>query len=585
MNKIILFTAIYFFSAFLCREVKASSRYLFSFHHYNDIYSYNQVFSLPTQSTKLFFWNIDASQDASKNMTLAKEEDRYLLSFALGIRPFHFATITCSEKASQNRIETEQLSSKVKKNEFSVEALLQPFRTVSVTPYIIAISDRYVRTPEDSFSIDNPGTEKGIKGVLDIKNITNIETELAFIDQEISSEKRGLIDAGFDKVIKDFRIGGNFEGKNILTHYPILNGREEKFLESARGNFYSDFAVRDNLVTFIHYEGSFQNELYTLLEGFGGKHNNEKRTYHTIATDVNYQMNEKLGFDVSVEGYRGKRAYQDGINDEHSTVKTLTPRITFCPHRNARMTLKHSIRLSSFSFPNPVTVTDRDILEKSIWFSSSYALPHSTDLFLSLGRTENHTVYIRSQLSANNVKRTSYTIETMVSHFANNIVKLEERFSLVANYQVYDFKAQRNLFTRNFSHQSKFYLLVFQAFEPSVQYKLIQQDWGPYLYSYDVQEYVFYPNVGNKKESFIFALEVKPFTLLSITPTYTRINNYYENFIETSQTKTAFIEEYYAAHLKYKENEAKFIDFDITWVKRDEAKSFFEIKTRISFSV
>lgn len=585
MKKIASFTITCLLLALSCGQVGATSRYHFSFHHYNDIYSYNQVFSLPTQSTSIFFWHIDASQDASKNLTLAKEEDRYLLSFGLGIHPFHFATLRFMEKASQNHIQTEQLSSKIKKNEFTIEAPLQPLQAVTITPYFISITDRYVRTPEDSFSISNPGIARGVRGIFDISNITNIETELSFVDQRISSEKRGLIDASFDKAIKDIRIGGNFEGKNILTHYPIMNGREEKFLESAHGNAYSDFAVRDKLFAFIRYEGSFQNELYTLLEGFGGKHNNEKRTYHTIATNLRYEMNSKLSFDVSVEGYRGKRTYQDGVNDENSTVKTLTPTITFCPHRNSRLTLKHSIRLSSFSFPNPVTVTDRDILQKSIWFSSSYVLPQGTDLSLSLGRIENHTIYIRSQLSANNLQRTSYTIETAVSHFANDIVKLEERFSLVANYQLHDFLMQRNLFTRSFSHQSKFYLLISETFEPSAQYKLIKQDWGPYLYSYDSGEYVFYPNVGNKKESFIFALEIKPFTSVSIEPTYTRVNNYYENFIETSETKTSFIEEYYGTHLKYKENEAKFIHFDITWVNRNEADNFFEIKARISLSV
>jgi hypothetical protein len=519
-------------------------------------------------------------------MTLAKEEDRYLLSFSVGIRPYRFLTIKLKEKASQNRIETNQLSSKIIKNELTIEAPFQPLPWATIMPYFVSIADRYVKTPEDSFSISNPGTGRGVKGIFDIRNVTNIETELGFFDQEISSEKRGLVDASFDRIYKDIRFGGNFEGKNILTHYPILNGREEKFLESARGDVYSDFVFRDKLMTFFRYEGSFRNEVYSLLEGFGGKHSNEKRTYNTVATSLSYRINPKLSLDISLEGYKGNRAYQDGINDEHSTVKTLTPSVTIRPHRNSRMTLKHSIRLSSFSFPNPITVTDRDILEKSILFTSSYALPRGTDLSLSLGRIENHTIYIRSELSANNVKRTSYTFDTNITHFVHNIVKIEEEFSLISNYQLYDFLSQRNLFTRNFSHQSKLRLLVFRTVQPSAQYKFIKQDWGPYLYSYDSQEYVFYRNVENRKATMAFALEIKPFTPLSIEPKYTRVENHYKNYLETSATQTTiFIEEHYGTQFEYEAKEGNLIHFDITWVKRNAANNFFEIKARISYSV
>jgi hypothetical protein len=585
MKNVFFLTIMCFNLLCLFSRTTATSRYRFSFHHYNDIYSYSQAFSLPTKSTHLFSWNVDASQDANKNMTLAKEEDRYLVSFSMGIHPWHLASIRFTEKVSQNRIETKQLSSKISKNEFGIETPFQPLQSVILSPFFVSISDRYMKTPKDSLSISNPGIGRGVKAIFDIQNVTNIETELAFFNQEISSEKRGLIDASFDKLFKDIRLGGNFEGKNIVTHYPILNGREEKFLESARGDVYSDFSLYDKLITFIRYESSFQNDIYSLLEGFGGKHNNEEKTHHTIATTVSYRMSPRFTLDVSLEGYKGEKAYQDGINDEHSTVKTFTPAITVCPHRNSRMTLKHSIRLSSFSFPNPVTVTDRDILEKSILFTSSYALPRDTDLLLSLRRVENHTIYIRSELSANNVRRTSYAFETNVSHFANNVAKIEEQFAIVANYQLYDYLSQRSLFTRDFSHQSKLYLLFFKTVEPSAQYKFTKQDWGPYIYSYDSKEYIFYRNVENRKETFAFALEIKPLTLLSVTPSYTRINNRYRNFLETAAQTTTFIEEHYSTQLKYREREGKFIHFDITWVKRNVAKDFFEIKARISYAV
>jgi hypothetical protein len=568
-------------------ETEASnSRYQFSFHHYNDIYSYSQAFSLPSQGNEAFFWHINAAQDARNNLTLAKEEDRYLATFGMGIQPWHFAGVKLKERISQNRMETKDMSSRIAKNEFTVETPLAPRPWMTITPYFISMADRYTRTPEDSFSISNPGIGRGIKGALDLPNAANVETELAFVNQEISSEKRACVDASVDRIFKGIRVGGNFDGKNIVTHYPILQGREEKFLESAHGDCYADFTIAEKLTSFLRYEGNYQNEIYSLLEGFGGKHNNEKRRYHTIASTISCPVNSRLSIDISLEGYQGEKLYQDGINDETSVVKTIAPALTFRPHRNSRMTIKHTTRLSSFSFPNPISVTDRDILEKSISFMSYYTLPNGTDLSLSLGRTENHIIYIRSEMSANNVKRTNYSLEAIVSHFVQQIVKIEERFSLVSNYQLYDFSSQRNFFARNLSHQSKLNILVFQALEPSARFQLIKQDWGPYLYSYEPEDYLFYRNMENRKETFEFALEIKPWTLFSLTPSYMLVRNNYKNFLEiTGPYITTSREEHIGAEMQYRANENKILDFSITWIKRNAADDFFQIKARITYSV
>ncbi len=563
-----------------------ASQYQFFFHHYNDIYSYSQLFSLPSTKIHKFFFDIDASQDASKNLTLSKIEERAFITFTFGIQPWDYLTIRAKEKIANSKIETADFNSRISKNELLAESVYRPREWIEITPYFLSISDHYERIILDSLTISNPGTGKGIKGMLDIKNIANIETEIGFLDQAISNEKKALVDLSFDQPFLTALICGNIEGKNIVTQYPILQGVEEKFLESMRGNVFTDFSPFNHLVVFTRYDGGYKNEIYSLLQGFGGKHTNEKRMHHDISSTVNYQIHSKLRIDINAQRYNGTKTFQDGISDEYSEIKTITPTVHFQPHQNSDLSYQRTIRLSSFTFPNPLTVTDRDILEKADLFVSKYELSKGTDLSLSFGRTENHIIYVRSEMSANNVTRTKYAVEAVVNRFAPQKFMIEESFSLIANYQIYDYSSQKNLFTRSFSHQSKLLLLILHTIRPSFKYKLIKQDWGPYLFSYQTGEYLFYPNIENKKQSYELNVELKPLSTFTLTPAYTVIKNQFINLSnESNQFNSILIEEHYSLSMEYNEAKNKFIDLSITWVKRNNGKNFFIAKAKISYGV
>ena len=229
-------------------------------------------------------------------------------------------------------------------------------------------------------------------------------------------------------------------------------------------------------------------------------------------------MNARILFDVNIERYNGKKVYQDGLNDELSTIKTFSPSITFRPNNNSEIKMKRILRLSSFTFPNPLTVTDRDILDKSVLLTTKYNLPAGTDVALSVGRTENNIIYIRSEMSANNVRRTKYIIDTNINYFLPHRIKIEESFSLFSTYQIYDFSAQRNLFTRSFVHKSKLNILNLSFVQPSIEYNFIKQYWGPYLFSYEIDGFLFFRNIENRKESYEIDVKIEPLISFSLTP-------------------------------------------------------------------
>lgn len=582
INKIKIFRFI--FPIFLLPSLCLASQYSFNYHHYNDISSFAQSFSLPSDAKGSFFFGFDAYQDASKNVTLLKNEESSMVNFNIGFKAYDYLKFTVNETYTNNKINTEDISSKVAKNKLLFEMMYTPKKWLELSPYFLYVSDSYKRTTQDSLIISNPGKGEGIKGKVNIKNLGSVESEISFLDQNISNEKMGIIYANFEKNISQIRTGGNFEGKNSVTLYPIENGEEEKFLESARGNLYTEFSLFKKLNTFVSYTGNFKNEIYTLLSGFGGKHSNEKKIYNNISANMNLPITNRFLFDVGIEYYDGEKKYQDNLGNELSSVKTLSPSFAYRPNTDSEIKIKRIIRLSSFSFPNPLTVTDRDILDKSIILSSRYNLPKGTDVALSLGRTENHIIYLKSEMSANNVKRTKYHLDTRIHYFLPKRVRIEESFSIVANYQIYDYSTDNNLFTRSFTHKTNVTIMNLNIFQPTFEYKYIKQDWGSYLYSYEDDGYIFYRNIENKKETYLMLLEMNPLTIIKLTPSYSFIRNRFKN-LSLEQSNTEFIEQNYTLACTYKKSNETLIDFDITWVKRNVGNNFYEMKMKITYGI
>jgi hypothetical protein len=287
---------------------------------------------------------------------------------------------------------------------------------------------------------------------------------------------------------------------------------------------------------------------------------------------------------VGIDLYEGEKTYQDNLNNEESSMRTFSPSFAYRPNKDSEIRIKRVLRLSSFSFPNPLTVTDRDILDKSVIVSSRYNLPKGTDFSLSFGRTENHIIYLKSEMSANNVKRTKYNFDSRIHYFHPTFIRVEESFSIVANYQIYDYSSNNNLFTRSFSHRTHVTVMNLNIFQPAFEYKIVKQDWGPYLYSYEGDNYVFYRNIENKKETYVVTLEVKPFPDITFTPTYSLTRNRFKN-LSSEQLNTELTEENYTLSCGYKKIYGTLIDFNITWVKRNLGNNFYEIKSEISYGI
>jgi hypothetical protein len=187
-------------------------------------------------------------------------------------------------------------------------------------------------------------------------------------------------------------------------------------------------------------------------------------------------------------------------------------------------------------------------------------------------------------MSANNVKRTKYHFDSRIHYFLPQRIRIEESFAIVANYQIYDYSSNNNLVTRSFTHRTIVTVMNLNVFQPSIKYKIVKQDWGPYLYSYETDSYIFYRNIENKKEMFEFIFEIKPISYVSFTPSYTIIRNRFKN-LSTEELNTELIEENYTVSCVYKKGNGTLLDFDFTWVKRNVGNNFYELKSKITYGI
>lgn len=562
------------------------AQYQFDFHHYNDVSSFNQLLLIPPINTGKFSFDINASQDVSKNITLAQNKEQKRLKLNLEMQPKHYLKFDLTETISKNEIETENTRSNITRNEVLLKATYKPKTFIEFTPYYLLMKDRYNKSSGDNLDIDNGGSGRGIKGKLKINNWGSVSANMEFLNQNISNQKKAEMDASFQRKLFSVTIGGNLRGENFLKQYPILNGREEKFHESTRGNIFSEFRLFNRVNTLIGYEGSYLNEKYNLLSGYSGKHNNEKKTFHNSFSDIMYPLNSKITLNVKIERYEGSKKYQYGLNDELLTVKTLSPSVSYHPDNNSEIKIERTVRLSSSSFPDPATVTDRDILDKSVLLSTTYRFPQKTALSLSVGRTENHIIYLGSEMSANNVRRVKYNMESNLSFIFPGLLSIEEHFSLTSNYHLYDFSTDRNLFTRGFSNKSKINLFNFSLFKPSLEYKFSKQDWGPYLFSYQQGKHLFYKNIENKKHIFGTSITIIPFPHFSIVPSYKLKRNRFVNHDPiTGEKVNELNEEHISISLTSELEEKKLIQILFTWIDRESGTNFYELKSTISYAI
>ena len=561
-----------------------ATEYQFIFHHYNDVASYSQTFFLPSNEANKFFYGVNASSDANKNMTLSKLNDNNFLTLNFGGNPIKWLKINVREKLANNKIVSEESTSKIKKNEFLLKTTYVPIRWLEISPYYQSLSEQYIREDNGNIKIYNPGNEIGVKGRLNIGNVGDVSSGIKAINQSINNLKSAILNASFHKSISTVSLGGTFTGKNEVSHYPVLNGKEEEYLEFTSGNLYSEFPITKSLNVSLIYEGEYRNEIYTLLEGYGEKHNNENNLTHNISAFLNYQVGSKVIIDAQIGQYRRKQIYQDGLNNEFSLVKTFIPSISFYPTKHSQIRLKRTLKLSSFSFPNPLTVTDRDLLDKSVLLSMAYTLPCGTYLSIDIGRTEDHIIYIRKEMSANNVNRIKYNLGTLITYVLPGRIKFSESFSLDANYQLYDFSSDKNLFSRSFNCKSQIALLNNSLFQPSMEYELLKQDWGPYLISYSLDRFLYYRDVQNKRQSFDISLLVKLLDFFNITPSLKIISNKISG-ANYSSDNTINYEGHYTIAMEYNRQTGKFVGLEFSWVKRKGRNDFYELKSEVTYGI
>lgn len=212
------------------------------------------------------------------------------------------------------------------------------------------------------------------------------------------------------------------------------------------------------------------------------------------------------------------------INTQFLDSKSLVVRAQARPNASSVLDFVQTFGLDSYDFPHPFNFNQRDLGTSSTFFRSWLQATATTRLGLAIQVRQDHLVYLRSEMSANNRWTRTYTAAPQLSLNPLPWLLWTQCYILRADYNLYDFVSANNLLLRSATVQD-----TLRFGPPGVNYLLVTfggqvQSQGPYLYDQVKKSYGYYTSQESPRYNFGFMVSrgFRQGTLV-VTPGY-----YYE---------------------------------------------------------
>lgn len=191
------------------------------------------------------------------------------------------------------------------------------------------------------------------------------------------------------------------------------------------------------------------------------------------------------------------------INTQVLDSKSLEVRAQARPNAYSILDFVQTFGLDSYDFPHPFNFNERDLGSGSTFFRASIQVASSTRLGLALQARQDHLVYLKSEMSANNRWTRSYQLAPQLSFTPLPWLLWTQSYALRADYNLYDFVPANNLLLRSATVQDSLRFgpaegenYVLMTFGGQVQSQ------GPYLYDAVKKSYGYYTSQENPRYNF-----------------------------------------------------------------------------------
>jgi hypothetical protein len=218
---------------------------------------------------------------------------------------------------------------------------------------------------------------------------------------------------------------------------------------------------------------------------------------------LGYRPRESMEGTLLLRRAQSKNNYPNQpINTQSLDSKYLEVRAQARPNSSSVLEFVQTLGLDSYDFPHPFNFNARDLGSASSFFRSTILASKTTRIGASVLARQDHLVYVRPEMSANNRWTRSYQVAPLLSFTPFSWLLWTQSYALRADYNLYDFASRSNLLLRSVTVQDSL-----RFARPGREDCLLLslgaqvQSQGPYLYDQASKRYGYYTSQENARYS------------------------------------------------------------------------------------
>jgi hypothetical protein len=406
-----------------------------------------------------------------------------------------------------------------------------------------------------------------------------------------ASRKRGLT-ASLDIPIAPVRLQA--KGTLVRSHqsYPLQVSRETKRLQEERGSLVlSPAGKTGSLKAKLSVDLSRADSRYSSRDRYlASSVKNNLVEEATFTGDLDYTVRDRLtvGTQLKRTGKRGR--YGLSVNDEDLLHHDLRTSLTWRLSTGATLSLRRTLRLSRYDLSHPFNFNTRDVKDDETSGSFSFNLSFRTSLSAILAVRQNHQIYVRREMSANNRKKTSYEFSPALEFRPYDFLVLRESFGLRADYVVYDFYYDRSSLLRTRMMGTRAELRPGGRRLLTIDYGYDSQDQGNYLFDSGTQRWGYDRDSG--RDQYVLEMSSPLSVGRQISADFRYRRQHIQRWLFRPDSSLTRIERIPASHLLQQDfsvvvsgrlGARAAISADVARTFREDERGFWNVRTKVSY--
>jgi len=516
---------------------------------FRDVTSFTTTFNRSISKAQGLSYALGWTSTDQGNTTLDRNQKSRGASLTMeyGLRPWFHPFLKTEGLASSDAGTGYQ--NRTYRTSAQVGVRLTPLSNLSISPALGAISEEFHAAAGGPEAVKNNSGQSRSLGVI-LTPTSRFPLDGRFSE---TVESQGLLSthevSGLGSVSRTLfgrqSLRADLEGFRGKYSYPLGTADEEKHQRLSRLRLSYELLNLKRIqgkLSETHSEEAYDYSSPDPMLSSSSK--NYLKKEDLLLGSLAYHPWRSLDLGCQMRRSKGKNDYPNQtINTQVLDSKSLEVRAQARPNAYSVLDFLQTFGLDSYDFPHPFNFNARDLGSGSTFFRASVQATNTTQLGMSLLVRQDHLVYVKAEMSANNRWIRSYQVTPRLSFTPLPGLLWTQSYILRADYNLYDFETSarnNNLLLRSAAFQDSLRLGATGREDCLLLFFGGQiQSQGPYLYEAASKRYGYYTSQENSRYSFgLQAVHVLFRNRLKLTPGYSYERRRNTEFLpDTSYTK------------------------------------------------